>query len=86
MPTPNTAEQTANLCHNIAYLRRKHGLTQKEMALTLGIGVKSLSSIERGSIPKNLSVLHLYFLAWLFGVSVRSLLVSRMGDDEAQPS
>ena len=40
---------------NIRYLRKKHRLTQKQMAEILGIGIKSLSLIERGILPPRLS-------------------------------
>jgi transcriptional regulator with XRE-family HTH domain len=38
-------------CENVRYLRKKNGLSKKEMAKKLGIGVKSLELIETGSLP-----------------------------------
>ena len=38
-------------CHNIAFLRKSHGLSKKEMAKILGIGIWSLNKIERGELP-----------------------------------
>ena len=37
-----------NFCKNILYLRRKHHLSQKEMAAILGISIGRLRRIERG--------------------------------------
>ena len=39
---------------NIAYLRRTHRLTQKEMARILGIGTESLRKMEKGITPAKL--------------------------------
>ena len=78
MYTDSTAEQVANLCHNIAYLRRRHGLTKKEMALTLGIGVRSLSLIEDGRLPRNLRLMQVLLAAHIFGVSVKRLFRCRL--------
>lgn len=47
-------EKMQNFCVNILRLRKSHGLTQKEMAQILGIGVRALSTIERGTVPKRL--------------------------------
>lgn len=41
---------------NIRALRKKKGLTQKEMAVIMGIGVKSLRTIEAGSFPKRFGI------------------------------
>ena len=41
---------------NIRALRKKNGLTQKEMAAIMGIGVKSLRTIESGSFPKRFGI------------------------------
>lgn len=81
MPNDIIDEQAANLCHNIAWLRRHYGLTKKEMALTLGLGVRGLSMIENGVIPKNMSVVHLDIIARLSGTSIRSLFGERLGED-----
>lgn len=51
------------LSHNIVRLRKKHGLSKKEMASILGIGVKSLSRIENGDFPKRIGV-HLIINIW----------------------
>jgi len=82
MYSDRIAEQAANLCHNIAWLRRQSGLSQKEMALTLGLGVRSLQRIEKGQIPESLRILHVHLLAELFGVSVKRLFAERLGAAE----
>ena len=35
-------------CRNVYYLRKKHHLTQKEMAQILGVGVGNLRKMEKG--------------------------------------
>lgn len=55
--------------HNIAYLRKKNGLTKKEMAKLLGIGEGSLSKIEKGECPEKLNLRIVYDIERLFGIS-----------------
>ncbi len=43
-------------CKNVKILRLKNNLTPMEMAHICGIGVKTLSLIEKGIIPPRLSV------------------------------
>lgn len=40
---------------NIAYLRKCHNLSKKEMARILGIGIGSYNKIEQGKLPKRLT-------------------------------
>lgn len=77
MPT-TYAETEANFCANIAYLRRSRGLTQKEMALILGIGIRSLRMLEKGTIPRNLGVQMLIPLARFSGVRIMTLFGERL--------
>lgn len=49
-----TSEMLCFFCKNLKAVRKKNKLTQKEMAKILGIGVASLSSIERGKVPPRL--------------------------------
>ena len=46
----------SNFCSNVKRLRKDNGLSKQEMAKILGIGTKSLSMIEQGTLPKQLSV------------------------------
>lgn len=51
-----TTEMLCFFCKNLKKVRKKNKLTQKEMAKILGIGVVSLSAIERGKVPPRLKV------------------------------
>lgn len=53
---------------NIAYIRKKHGLSKREMAKLLKIGVESLNKLESGELPKRLSVKVLFEIERHFGV------------------
>lgn len=44
------------LTHNLLWLRKKHGYSQKTMAQLMGIGVKSLRALERGKLPPRLTI------------------------------
>lgn len=53
---------------NIAYLRKKNGYTKKRMAKLLGISVYQLNLIEKGIMPKKLSVAVLFSIHNSFGL------------------
>ena len=65
-------------CHNIRTLRARNHLTQKEMALLLGIGVKSLSMLEHDVIPTKLKVDVLYKVYVHFGITPNIQLSIRL--------
>ena len=44
------------LTHNLLWLRKKHGYSQKTMAQIMGIGVTSLRRLERGELPPRLTI------------------------------
>ncbi len=48
-------QETLIFCQNIKKIREKEKLSKKEMAKRLEIGVKSLTMLENGIIPKRLS-------------------------------
>lgn len=65
-------------CENVRLLRKREGLTQKEMAKRLKISVKSLSRIEKGTVPPRLSceiVVNIYFE---FGIDTSDVLKKRL--------
>lgn len=41
---------------NVAYLRKCHNLSKKEMARILGIGTESYNKLEQGIFPERLTV------------------------------
>ena len=62
------------LTHNLLWLRRKYGYSQKEMAGILKIGVGSLSKLEHGRIPPRLNVDFLFRVYDCFGITPSVLL------------
>lgn len=60
-------------CKNVAFIRKKNGIDQEEMASICGISVDELTQIEQGSLPKNLSVEIAIRLYRHFGISVEKL-------------
>lgn len=68
----------AFLSHNVAYLRKQHGLSKKEMAALLGIGIYSLNKIERGELPQRLCVDILFHIHKHFGVRPSVVIGERL--------
>ena len=69
-------EELANFCENVKKLRKKYQLTKKQMANILHIGIKSLSAIEKGIIPRRLRVDVLIYIHDYFGISPHLMLVT----------
>lgn len=68
-----TSKAMQRFMKNITQLRKQHGLSKKAMAKILGIGVGSLTMIERGEMPKRLSGNAIYGAVHHFGISVDTL-------------
>lgn len=49
-------EEMTVFCNNVKRLREGQGLTRKEMAARIGVGVETLTRLETGEIPPRLSV------------------------------
>ncbi len=70
-----------NFVHNVIWLRESNGLSKREMASILGIGVKTLDRIENGELPKLLSV-NIFFHIWkYFGIHPTNQLGNRLGEE-----
>ena len=67
-------EWKRNLAHNLVWLRKANGFSQRDMAKLLGIGVSSLRSLERGIVPPRLNVDFLLSIARLFNISPGCML------------
>ena len=70
-----TSRNIEDFCRNIAYLRKKNGLTQKQMAKIMGTSVYSIRLLEHGVMPEQLPYTVLYPLHEYFGVSVDALFL-----------
>ena len=62
------------LCKNIKTLRTREKLSRKEMASRLGIGVFSLTKLEKGILPPYLTCEFLFSIQSQFGVSPKDML------------
>ena len=67
-------DEFANFCSNIRYLRRKNGLTQKQMAQKLHISENYVRKLERGQIPHRLGIDVIWHTHIAFGVPVQDIL------------
>lgn len=73
----NSDPQLTLFCENLLHLRRKHGLSKTEMARILGIGVKTLTFLERGSVSPRLGSSVLVRASVYFDLKCDDLLRSR---------
>ena len=69
---------------NVAWLRKRFGLSKQQMAKYLQIGVGSLTKLEQGILPPRLDVEILFTIQVLFGVPISVLLGQRL--EEIYPS
>ncbi len=67
-------QQRINLAYHLTALRKKHGMTQEQLAERLGVSNKAVSKWERGAGVPELA--QLIGLAEVFGVSVDALIRS----------
>jgi DNA-binding XRE family transcriptional regulator len=68
--------------YNIAWLRKHHGLSKKEMAKRLDIGLWSLNKIEKGELPPRLRCDIIFAVHQNFGIPCVILLDKRLGHEE----
>ena len=72
-------EESINiLAQNMRVLRENNGLSKKEMAKRLGIGVCSLSKLESGILPKRLSVEVIFVIERDFGVEAHRFIRDKL--------
>ncbi len=55
-------------CNNVKHLREVHGLSKREMAKRLHVGVKTLEKLECGIFPDRLGVNILFRIHREFGI------------------
>ncbi len=63
-------------CENIKRLRKREHLSKKDMAKILHIGVKTLTAIESGVLPKSLDCSVLFYIDDNFNISASDMLAS----------
>ena len=59
--------------YHIQRIRKEQKLTQREMAGRLGIGVRTLSMIEKGILPPRLSCAIIFRIQDQFGIHPKDL-------------
>lgn len=68
--------------HNITWLRKHYGLSKKEMAKRLEIGLFTLNKIEKGELPPRLTCDIIFCVHKKFGIGMAEVLSRRLGDEE----
>ena len=66
------------LAHNLLWLRKRRGCTQRTMAKLLGIGVVTLRRLEHGELSPRLGVDFLFEIHRHFGIYPSSMLSNWM--------
>ncbi len=69
----NIDHDIENFCENVRRLRREEGLTQKQMAQVMGIGIYSLRKLEAGCLPPMMGMDAIFRLHSRFGIPLRLL-------------
>ena len=70
------------LGENLVYLRKANGISKREMARIMVIGVQTLTKLERGELPPRMKVEALFRVQNRFGVPVHRLLGERLSKGE----
>lgn len=70
----STQDEYQNVCANIRYLRKQHGLSRTAMARKLHITVKTLDLLEAGTFPERINIGLFFCVQKVFGVSPKRLL------------
>ena len=71
--------------NNIIRIRKKYGLSKKEMAKIMHIGVGSLSMLEKGEMPKRMSVDAVFYLSAYFGIRCSDWFAAPFDDKKELP-
>ena len=71
---------TKILCHNITWLRQHHQFSQEVRAALLHISTDWLEELEGGSIPVDLGIDTLFYIAQYFGVPLDEQLERKLGE------
>ncbi len=61
------------LCRNIAALRKKRAMTQRDMADLMGISVSTLRKLEKGFLPPRLKMDAIFALVDAFSLPLAAL-------------
>ena len=69
----NNKEEITAFMENVAFLRRQNKLTKKKMCEILGIGILSLNKIEKGQLPKRITVEVIFKIKKYFGINASEL-------------
>lgn len=78
-----TPEQAyAIFMYNVAWLRKHHGLTKREMANIMHIGTESLNKLENGLLPPRMSIEVFFFIQDHFGISPYEQLAWPLGEEK----
>lgn len=70
--------------NNISWLRKHCGLSKKEMAKRLQIGIWTLNKIERGELPPRLSCDIVFSVYKNFGIRFSDLLSRRLEGNDTE--
>lgn len=73
------------LSRNILWLRRYHGISQKQMAVLLKIGTGSLRKLEAGILPPRLGVNIFFDIYRHFGIPPKVLLGTLLEEQHNSP-
>ena len=76
----STKTELENFVYNIKWLRRQYGLSRKQMADILEIGIWSMGKLEKGEMPLRLGINVFFAVQKYFDISPSAQLSRRLGE------
>ena len=77
-------QEWQNLVFNIKWIRKQYGISKKNMASLLEIGIQSLNKIENGETPPRLSSCIFTNIRKYFGIRPIDQLSRRLGTEHME--
>ena len=63
-----TMQEYEIFCRNVTWLRKRYGLSKKQMAKIMGIGIGGVTKLEQGSVPPRMRVDVIISIYRYFGI------------------
>ena len=83
MENENNRIQFENFLSNVAWIRKKYGISKRKMSKALKISVESLNKIENGILPPKISIDIVFNIYISFGIEPKAMFATNF--EETSP-